>query len=166
MFSKTREIIIVPDENKINLKIYQKVLKNHESHGLEIKRFSDQYNLGLTCQSLNLPENDYHDIHWYFELTKMGHLVIQKDQYMILYLPPTITLQQYQYLLSYKDEITNYKKDVHVFSIYYEQGIFYENNIDELLMEYDQFPIEILYNEINKKAKSKNVEQRKDKAKR
>ena len=37
---------------------------------------------------------------------------------VVLYLPTFLTLKQYQYLLSEKDEIIEYGKDFHMLSIY------------------------------------------------
>lgn len=147
----TRETIIIPDEKQINIPIYNKKLNENEAHGLGIKDFSDKYNLGLTCQKLGLQENDYHDIKWFTETSKLGHLVIQKDENIIIYLPPVITEQQYRYLLEKKLEFYKYKNNVYAISIYYEDEKFYENGINNLMMEYEENKIEVLYQEIDKK---------------
>lgn len=151
MLNKLREMIIVPNEDIINVPIYERKLSLNEPHGLAVEEFSNKYHLGINNNSLGLQKNDYQNIHWYLALTKMGHVVIQKDDMVVLYLPTFLTLKQYQYLLSKKDEIIEYGKDFHMLSIYQENGKFYENGIDNLLMEYDILPINIVFQEITKK---------------
>lgn len=154
MLNKVREMVIVPNEDKIKAPIYERKLSVNEPHGLAVEEFSNKYYLGINSNSLGLQENDYQNIHWYLALTKMGHAVIQKDDMVVLYLPTFLTLNQYQYLLSKKDEIIEYGKDFHMLSIYQEDGKFYENGIDNLLMEYDTLPINIVFQEITKKFQS------------
>lgn len=146
-----RQIVIVPNENKINSGIYRRNLTNSEAHGLGVYEFSNKYNLGLSCKSLGLTDDDFHDIHWFIELAKMGHLVIQKDEDIIIYLPPTITRNQYRYLLENRSGFQNYNRRIHVLSLIYEDGTFYQDSIGEIVDEYENTPFDLLYEKIKEK---------------
>jgi len=146
-----RETIIIPDEKEINIEIYSKKLTTKEAHGLGIKEFSDKYNLGLTHKKLGLKESDYHDISWYIETAKLGHLVIQKDENIILYIPPILTKNQYRFLLDNKSNIEEYGFNIHAVSLFFEDGKFYRDNLDEVIHEYENKQIDILFKAIRKK---------------
>lgn len=146
-----RQTVIVSDENKINSGIYRRKLTNSEAHGLGVYEFSNKHNLGLSCNSLGLTDGDFHDIHWFIELAKMGHLVIQKDEDIIIYLPPTITRNQYRYLLENRSGFQNYNRRIHVLSLIYEDGTFYQDSIGEIVDEYENTPFDLLYEKIKEK---------------
>lgn len=140
----TRKIIIIPNETIINIPTYNRNLNEDETYGLGLKEFSDKYNLGLK-------ENDYHDINCFTEMAKQGYLIIRQDENIFVYLPPIITEQQYRYLLERKNDFYKYKNNIYAHSIYYEDGNFYENGLNNLMMEHKEIKVEMLYNEIDKK---------------
>lgn len=146
-----RQTVIIPDENKIKEGIYLRQLTNSEAHGLGVYEFSNKYNLGLSCKSLGLADNDFHDIHWFIELTKMGHLVIQKDEDIVIYIPPIVTKNQYRYLIENRFAFQNYGGKIHVISLIYENGSFYEDSMGKVIEEYESTPFNLLYDRIRQK---------------
>ena len=151
MGNSEREIIVIPNETKIASSYYRKELRTDEPHGSGIKRFSDIHNLGLSIESLGLRENDYNDMKWYTETAKLGHLVIQKDEDIIFYIPPVLTKQQYRFLIENKTQIKNFNHRIHAFSIFEENGTFYHDGLDELLQEYENDQVEVLYKALREK---------------
>lgn len=143
-----RELIIIPDSKQVNIPIFKRKLHEEEGHAIGIKEFSDQHNLGITHEELEIEKDNYHDMKWYIEMTKLGHLVIQKDENINIYLPPIITEEQYRYLAERKNEFYKYKGSIHAYSIYKENDMFYEN---ELMIKNEKTKLEILYQEIDKK---------------
>lgn len=47
MLNKLREMIIVPNEDIINVPIYERKLSLNEPHGLAVEEFSNKYHLGI-----------------------------------------------------------------------------------------------------------------------
>lgn len=54
MLNKLREMIIVPNEDIINVPIYERKLSLNEPHGLAVEEFSNKYHLGINNNSLGL----------------------------------------------------------------------------------------------------------------
>lgn len=109
-----RQTIIIPNENKVDIPIYSRTLQTNESHSEVIKEFSDEYHCDSIRESTILLDND--DPKWYIECSKLGHLVICQDEILKVYLPPIITIQQLQYLLSKKEEFLTYDQNLYVHS--------------------------------------------------
>ena len=58
MLNKLCEMIIVPNEDIINVPIYERKLSLNEPRGLAVEEFSNKYHLGINNNSLGLQKND------------------------------------------------------------------------------------------------------------
>jgi len=146
-----RETIVIPDEKQINTPIFKKELEVYEPHGLGIVEFSSEYNLNQYYEKFGLTDDNYYDLNWFIRTVQLGHLVIQKDEDIIVYLPPVITEQQYSYLLERKNEFSKYGKNLYAYSLCYDDGIFFESGINTLMKQTETNKIELLYQEVRKK---------------
>lgn len=98
-----KEITVIPDIKKTNSPYYSKTIENNED--------------------INI-----------IELIKSNHLVVEKvDNNIILYLPQTISFEQFQYLLLKKEEFKNYEQNIRIYSV--EKEKYLENTIDSLYEE-------------------------------
>lgn len=136
MYRKTREMIIIPNETIVPLLEYRKELTQDERHGKPVKEFSDKYQLELTFQNIGVEEGNYNGYMWSIAITKLGHVAIQKDDNVILYLPDAITKNQYDYLKNHKKEFSIYKNNMSIVNISIENNKFQikrfsTSNIDE-----------------------------------
>lgn len=59
MLNRVREMIIVPNEDKIKSPIYDRKLSLNEPYGLAIEEFSNKYHFGINNNSPGLQKNDY-----------------------------------------------------------------------------------------------------------
>lgn len=135
-----KELIIIPDEKQIKKLVYNRKLEQDEPYSLGIKEFSDKHNLGLTESSNNNSS--------FIEIAKLGHLVIQKDETITLYIPLVLTKNQYRFLKENKKNIQEYGTNIHVVSLSYENGNFYQDN---LIHSDENNQIDILFQELRKK---------------
>ena len=146
-----REVIIIPDEKQIDIPIYKKELEIYESHGSGVYDFGYEYGLNDYYEKLGLTEDECYDLNWFIRTAELGHLVIQKDEDIIIYLPPTITEQQYRYLLERKNEFSKYDQNIYAYSLCYNDGIFFESGINTLMKQPITNKVELLYQEVRKK---------------
>lgn len=157
MHKKSREMIIVPDETQVDLYEYRKeLLTNDDRHGHVVKEFSDLYNLGLTCEVLNLEKENYNGYNWSLAIAKLGHLGIQKDDNIVFYIPDIITDSQYQYLKSHKKEYSIYRNNISIVNVKIEDNKFLIDEIDQFQISDDEKMIDILYDLIDDKYRMEN----------
>lgn len=105
-----RQLIVVPDENKLDVYFYCCGLSDKDSYDAVLKEFI------CTYDDVGIISN--HSL--CFDYAKLGNLVISEDEIVDFFLPEIITVQQIQYLLSNKDELLSNKKGFRVHSIHYD----------------------------------------------
>lgn len=96
-----KETIIIPNENILNVPIFNKPVEVH--HAKNIKDFSDLYQLGLTFENVGLKENEFYGTFWQVALNKLGHAVITIEDTTICYLPETISDGQLKWFLGNRE---------------------------------------------------------------
>lgn len=133
-----KELIIIPDEKQIKKLVYNKNLEHDESYSLGIKEFSDKFDLGLAESSNNNSG--------FIELAKLGHLVIQKDETITLYIPPILTKNQYRFFIENKRNIMDYGTNIHTISLLGEK-----NSLTNSIAVYENSQIDVLYQELRNK---------------
>lgn len=105
-----KQLVVVPDENKLDVYFYCCRLSDKDSYDAVLRAFIDTYD------HINIVSNRS----LCFEYAKLGNLVICEDEIVDFFLPQIITVQQIQYLLNSKDELLFNKKGFRVHSIHYD----------------------------------------------
>lgn len=103
-----KETIIIPNENILNVPIYNKPVEIH--HAKNIKDFSDKYQLGLTFENVGLKENEFYGTFWQIALAKLGHPTLTIEDTTIAYLPETISDRQMKWFLDNKEYFIKIRK--------------------------------------------------------
>lgn len=134
-----KELIIIPDEKQIKNLVYSRKLEKDESYSPGIKEFSDKYDL-------KLKESNYNNNSGFIEIAKLGHLVIQKDETITLYIPPILTKNQYRFFVENKRNIMEHGTNIHVISLSGEN-----KNLTNSITVYENNEIDTLYQELREK---------------
>ena len=99
-------LIVIPDEAKILQEIFERQIKQGESHTKYLQEFSDIFELGY-----HFKEDDYQEAPC--AIANSGHMVIKIEEdvsLVICYLPKRITDRQYLYLHGHQTEFSQYGK--------------------------------------------------------
>lgn len=148
---ETRELIIVPNENKNNISLYRCKLKKNETHNEAAKKFIEKFSkkLNLTIEEASIIKGRGYES--YIELAKIGNLIIQKDEYTIIYIPPEITYKQYKFLNELKYSLESSTNEIYAISIIKKEGVFYKNAFENKMIEYENKKINKLFKELKSK---------------
>lgn len=141
--------IIVEEETK-ELHDYHQVLNQElDRHGKCVKRFCDLNNIKLSFQEVGVEEGNYNGYNWSKAISILGNLVIQStEDHMILYLPPTISAHQYEWMKQKKSVFKRRRDQIYIYSYHFEENSIRENLLNELG---EDDSIEILYEELKYK---------------
>ncbi len=126
------KLIVIPDEEQILQEIFERQVKQGESHTKYLQEFSDIYMLGY-----HFEEEDYQKAPC--DIAEAGHMVIKTEDdasLVICYLPKKITDRQYLYLYDHQVELSQYGQ-VNGYSLKREEGIEWEkvHGIGEIIQE-------------------------------
>lgn len=139
-----KELIIIPDEKQIKKIVYNRSFEKDESYSLGIKEFSNKNDLKLdgSCCSNNSG---------FIEIAKLGHLVVQKDETITLYIPPVLTKNQYRFFVENKRNIMDYGTNIHVIFLSSKN-----KTLANSITVYENNQIDTLYQELREKYISNN----------
>lgn len=116
------KLIVIPNEDEILQEIFERNVRQGESHTRYLQEFSDTYMLGL-----HFEEDDYQKAPC--DIAELGHMVIKVEDdasLVIFYLPERITDRQYLYIYSHQTELEKYT-EVSGFSLRKEENSAWEN---------------------------------------
>lgn len=111
-----RRLIIIPDEDVLDVPIYE--CNCIDSHGIDLKKFSDKHQLGLTFDSVDDRGCNFYSFKWAPAIASLNHVVILIDNFTIIYLPNTLSKKQFTYLDNFKN---NLPTDVEYFGFFYQE---------------------------------------------
>lgn len=92
----SRESIIVPNAEYLDVPVYLRKMKYNENHVLAIKEFSDKYGLGLHFA-------DLYGSHWQHSFVALGHAYIRIEDTIVVYLPERMSLDQIAWFNEHKE---------------------------------------------------------------
>ncbi len=89
-----REAIIIPNQAIVESGggVFIKKLEKNEHHSQAIKEYSDKYNLGLTFESLGIPEGTFYGEFWQNAIATLGQVFVSIEETTIIYLPENLSL--------------------------------------------------------------------------
>ena len=163
-----RSLLIVPNDDVL-VETYGRDLEGEaDPHGMVIEELSNEFNLGYTCESVGLfsglneeqLKNNYNGYNWSLFATIHGHVIIQFDDLIVIYLPEKLTIKQYKWLKKNKKNLSKYKNAMQAFSV---------RNIDSMdILQVGIFQDESnfrkIYEEIELKEISVNLKEKRGKS--
>lgn len=137
-----KSVAIMPNvEGKENKPFYRTGLTNH---GVGLKEFSDEYELGITDAFFGDEEGELFGPHWADELAKRNQFVILIDFMIIVYIPASINEEQYKWIYSWKEYLKANESDVRAI-VYSENNSEYISYASEELSK-----INLIYQAVEK----------------
>lgn len=96
-------IFILPNENILNVSPYALELEEKIScHGKGIHHFSNLYNLGITPESLGMPNGVYSGNRYQIALVSLGHVCICFDEEIWIFCPEFMSKKQKEWFIKKK----------------------------------------------------------------
>ncbi len=142
-------IFILPNENILNVSPYALELGEKIScHGKGIHHFSNLYNLGITPESLGMPNGVYSGNRYQIALVSLGHVCICFDEEIWIFCPEFMSKKQKEWFIKKKLFFFRHQKRMYYAIVANDKSIISSSGYSSRGNPYKKFYKYILNNEL------------------